>query len=179
MLRSLKAKILEKEISLRSGGKAEISEEQVVEVLVKAAKQRRESIDQFEKGGREDLAQTERAELEIIESYLPAQMGEEEIRAAERQLEQAKLQHSSAKINRSTDTVNTDTAIEQALLNVQKAEIELENTVLRSPINGTILSVAGHVGERIGSGIFVTVANLDQPLVEIFIDETDLNKRLV
>lgn len=85
VLRSLKAKILEKEISLRSGGKAEISEEQVVEVLVKAAKQRRESIDQFEKGGREDLAQTERAELEIIESYLPAQMGEEEIRAAVRQ----------------------------------------------------------------------------------------------
>jgi len=76
---------LEKEISLRSGGKAEISEEQVVEVLVKAAKQRRESIDQFEKGGREDLAQAERAELEIIESYLPAQMGEEEIRAAVRQ----------------------------------------------------------------------------------------------
>ncbi|PTM16698.1 MAG: glutamyl-tRNA amidotransferase [Bacteroidetes bacterium] len=85
VLRSLKAKILEKEISLRSGGKAEISEEQVVEVLVKAAKQRRESIDQFEKGGREDLAQTERAELEIIESYLPAQMGEEEIRATVRQ----------------------------------------------------------------------------------------------
>lgn len=85
VLRSLKAKILEKEISLRSGGKAEISEEQVVEVLVKAAKQRRESIDQFEKGGREDLAQAERAELEIIESYLPAQMDEEEIRAAVRQ----------------------------------------------------------------------------------------------
>ena len=85
VLRSLKAKILEKEISLRSGGKAEISEEQVVEVLVKAAKQRRESIDQFEKGGREDWAQTERAELEISESYLPAQMGEEEIRAAVRQ----------------------------------------------------------------------------------------------
>ena len=85
VLRSLKAKILEKEISLRSGGKAEISEEQVVEVLVKAAKQRRESIEQFEKGGREDLAQAERAELEIIASYLPAQMGEEEIRAAVKQ----------------------------------------------------------------------------------------------
>ena len=85
VLRSLKAKILEKEISLRSGGKAEISEEQVVEVLVKAAKQRRESIEQFEKGGREDLAQAERAELEIIESYLPAQMGEEEIRTAVKQ----------------------------------------------------------------------------------------------
>ena len=85
VLRSLKAKILEKEISLRSGGKAEISEDQVVEVLVKAAKQRRESIEQFEKGGREDLAQAERAELEIIASYLPAQMGEEEIRAAVKQ----------------------------------------------------------------------------------------------
>ncbi len=99
-----------------------------------------------------------------------------EITAAERQVEQAELQLASAKINRSTDTVNTETSIEQAELNVVKAEIALENTVLRSPIDGTILSLSGHVGERIGAGVFATVANLDQPLVEIFIDETDLDK---
>lgn len=82
VLRSLKAKILEKEISIRTGGKGDISDEQVTEVLVKAAKQRRESIDQFQKGGREDLVAQEEAELAIIESYLPEQMGEDEIRAA-------------------------------------------------------------------------------------------------
>lgn len=81
VLRSLKAKILEKEISERKGGEAELSDDQVVEVLMKAAKQRKESIDQFEKGGREDLADKEKAELSIIEDFLPTMMSEDEVRA--------------------------------------------------------------------------------------------------
>lgn len=85
VLRSLKAKILEKEISERSGGEGEISDEQVTEVLMKAAKQRKESIEQFEKGDRKDLAEKEKAELEIIESYLPDMMSEEEVRQAARE----------------------------------------------------------------------------------------------
>ena len=80
VLRSLKSKLLEKEISIRSGGEGDITDEQAIEVLMKAAKQRRESIDQFEKGGREDLAETEQAELEVIESYLPQMMDDDEIR---------------------------------------------------------------------------------------------------
>lgn len=80
VLRSLKAGILEKEISERKGGKAELSDEQVTQVLMKAAKQRKESIDQFEAGDRKDLADNERSELRIIENYLPEMMGEEEIR---------------------------------------------------------------------------------------------------
>lgn len=80
VLRSLKAKLLEKEISERKGGEASLSDEQVVEVLMKAAKQRKESIDQFEEGGRDDLAKKEKFELEIIEKYLPEMMDEDEIR---------------------------------------------------------------------------------------------------
>lgn len=80
VLRSLKAKLLEKEISERKGGEASLSDEQVVEVLMKAAKQRKESIDQFEEGGRDDLANKEKFELEIIENYLPKMMDEDEIR---------------------------------------------------------------------------------------------------
>ena len=80
VLRSLKAKILEKEISERKGGEAKLSDEQVTEVLLKAAKQRKESIEQFEKGGRQDLAESEKYELDIIEGYLPEMMSEEEIR---------------------------------------------------------------------------------------------------
>lgn len=80
VLRSLKAKILEKEISERKGGEASISDEQVIEVLMKAAKQRKESIDQFEKGGRDDLVDNEKQELAIIESYLPEMMSDDEIR---------------------------------------------------------------------------------------------------
>lgn len=80
VLRSLKSRLLEREISERKGGEAELTDEQVVEVLMKAAKQRRESIEQFEKGGREDLAGAERDELEVIESYLPEMLSEEGVR---------------------------------------------------------------------------------------------------
>ncbi|MDZ7805908.1 MAG: GatB/YqeY domain-containing protein [Gracilimonas sp.] len=80
VLRSLKSKLMEKEISERKEGEAELTEEQSVGVLMKAAKQRKESIDQFMEGGRDDLADIEKAELEIIEQYLPKMMEEEEVR---------------------------------------------------------------------------------------------------
>jgi len=51
-------------------------------VLQKMGKQRRESIAMFEQGGRQELADQERAELAVIEEFLPAQMGEDETRAA-------------------------------------------------------------------------------------------------
>jgi len=79
VLRSLKAKLLEKEIEQRSGGKAELSNEDALAVLTKAAKQRKESIDQYTAGNRLDLVGVEKIELEIIESYLPAPMSEDEI----------------------------------------------------------------------------------------------------
>lgn len=82
VLRSLKAKILEKEISERKGGESTLSDEQIIEVLMKAAKQRKESIMQFESGGRDDLAGKEKLELAIIEEYLPKMMDEDEIRKA-------------------------------------------------------------------------------------------------
>lgn len=81
VLRSLKAKILEKEISERKGGEAELSDEQVTEVLMKAAKQRKESIEQFDQGDRKDLADKEREELQIISTFLPRMMNEQEVRA--------------------------------------------------------------------------------------------------
>ena len=59
-----------------------IDDETATRVLQRAAKQRKDSIAQFEKGGRRDLAENERAELAVIEEYLPAMMSEEEIRAA-------------------------------------------------------------------------------------------------
>lgn len=80
VLRSLKAKLLEKEISEREGARASLNDEQTVEVLMKAAKQRKESIDQFEQGGRSELADKEKKELKIIEEYLPEMISEEELR---------------------------------------------------------------------------------------------------
>lgn len=86
VLRSLKSKLLEKEISERKEGKkTTLSDDQVVEVLMKAAKQRKESIEQFREGGRDDLVESEQEELEIIESYLPEMLSEEEVRDIARQ----------------------------------------------------------------------------------------------
>lgn len=80
VLRSLKAKLLEKEISERKGGEASLDDDQVVEVLMKAAKQRKESIEQFSEGGRDDLVEKEKFELDIIGRYLPEMMDENAIR---------------------------------------------------------------------------------------------------
>jgi uncharacterized protein YqeY len=82
VLRSIKAKILEKEISERKEGESLLSDEQIVEVLMKAAKQRKESIDQFRDGGRKDLVEKEQMELALIENYLPEMMSEDDVRKA-------------------------------------------------------------------------------------------------
>ncbi|WP_018128032.1 GatB/YqeY domain-containing protein [Balneola vulgaris] len=81
VLRSLKAKMQEKEIAERKGGEAELTDAQATDVLMKAAKQRKESITQFEEGDRADLADNEKLELAIIEEYLPKMMDEDEVRA--------------------------------------------------------------------------------------------------
>ena len=79
VLRSIKAKILEKEISERKGSNIVLSDEQVIEVLTIAAKQRLDSIAQYEQAGRSELALAERYEEEVIRSYLPKQLSDEEI----------------------------------------------------------------------------------------------------
>ena len=57
----------------------ELSDEDALVVIARAAKQRKDSIEQFEKGGRNDLAEKEKEELKIIESYLPQMMSLEEV----------------------------------------------------------------------------------------------------
>ena len=56
-----------------------LTDDEALAVIKRASKQRKDSIEQFTAGGRADLAESEQAELKIIESYLPAQMPREEI----------------------------------------------------------------------------------------------------
>lgn len=74
-IRSLKSALRDKEIENRG----ELSEQDTLQVLSTAAKRRRESIDSYEKGGRDDLVEQEKAELEVIEKYLPKQLSDDEI----------------------------------------------------------------------------------------------------
>lgn len=76
-LRSLRAALMEKEIAGREGGAGTLSEQQGLSVLQKQAKQRRDSIQQFDEAGRDDLAAQEREELEVIEGYLPDELSDE------------------------------------------------------------------------------------------------------
>lgn len=66
--------------AIAKGKGAVLTEQELVEVLQKQAKQRRESVEAYEKGSRADLAEREKKELEIIQEYLPEMLPEEEIR---------------------------------------------------------------------------------------------------
>lgn len=77
-LRGIRAALMEKEIE-RRGGDTPMSADDEVAVLLSAAKRRKESIEQFAKGGRQDLVDQETRELAIIQEYLPKQMSREEM----------------------------------------------------------------------------------------------------
>jgi uncharacterized protein YqeY len=74
-LRMLKSAIKYKEVDL----KREVTDEDVIEVLGKQAKQRKESIEGFEKGGRAEMAAKEKAEWALIQTFLPAALSDEEL----------------------------------------------------------------------------------------------------
>jgi len=84
VLRQILAAVLNKEKQKRFKSKKEedalLTEEETTDVVSFEAKKRREAIVEFEKGKRQDLAEKEKKELEILEKYLPEQLPEEEIR---------------------------------------------------------------------------------------------------
>ncbi len=81
-IRLITSAIKSADIEARPAGKDPISDPDIMNVLTKMVKQRRDSADQFAKGGRADLADKELAEIAIIEGYLPRQMDEASARAA-------------------------------------------------------------------------------------------------
>lgn len=85
-IRSLRAALMEREIELRQGGTASLTEDQELAVVQKQAKQRRDAIEQFDAAERDDLARREREELAVIESYLPQQLSDDEIRSVVREV---------------------------------------------------------------------------------------------
>ena len=79
VLRGLITAFTNENVAKRRKPDEEISDDDALTVIARQAKQRKDSIEQFEKGGRPELANTEKVELVILESYLPAQMSEEEV----------------------------------------------------------------------------------------------------
>ena len=81
-IRLVEAAIKNAEIEKRGG---ELSEQDIQAILQRQVKQRQDSIEQYEQAGRSDLADVERAEIAVIEAYLPQQMSRAEIEAAARE----------------------------------------------------------------------------------------------
>jgi len=81
-LRLVQSSIKNRDIEARTGASPADDDTLVVEVLQKMVKQRRESVEMFVKGGRQELADAELGEVTVIERFLPTQMGEDETKAA-------------------------------------------------------------------------------------------------
>lgn len=82
-LRLINAAIKDREIALRGGGEeVEVGDDDVIAILGKMVKQRHESARAYEEGGRLELAEKERAEIGVIEAFLPKQLSEAEAEAA-------------------------------------------------------------------------------------------------
>jgi RND family efflux transporter MFP subunit len=96
---------------------------------------------------------------------------EDEIKVAETAVRQAELAYQQALLNQEADQIS----LEQARLNVESAQQALADTELIAPIDGTVMTIASSVGEQVSSG-FITLADLAQPMLEIYLDETDLDK---
>jgi len=81
-LRLINSALKDKDIEARGLGKGPLSDEEILALLQKMIKQRNDSIEAYEKAGRADLVAQEQEEKQIIEAYLPQQMGPDEVKAA-------------------------------------------------------------------------------------------------
>jgi uncharacterized protein YqeY len=81
-LRMVNSTIKNADIEARGQSKPPLSDGDILSVLQKMIKQRQESVELYDKGGRAELAEQERAEIAIISAYLPQQMSEDDVKAA-------------------------------------------------------------------------------------------------
>ena len=80
--RLVNAAIKNADIEARTGGKGPLADDDLLGLLQKMIKQRQESVELYDKGGRKELADQERGEIEIIKGFLPQQMSDAEAKAA-------------------------------------------------------------------------------------------------
>ncbi len=95
---------------------------------------------------------------------------EDEIEAAKTAVRQAELNLQQAQLNQEANALS----LAQAQLDVESAKAALNDTELIAPMDGTIMAINASVGETATAGVIV-LADLEQPLLEVYLDETDLN----
>jgi RND family efflux transporter MFP subunit len=112
-------------------------------------------------------AQTGPSDSDIETTRLSVQQAELSLRQAQINLEEAQL---------GVDTTQAELSLAQAQLDLEAAQEKLDQLSLVAPINGLVTAVDAQVGQTAGTSPIVTLANLDQSLVELYLDETDLDK---
>lgn len=128
-----------------------------------------------------NLAEAERA-LDALRNWQPdpdatapnaqAAPTENQLMAAETAVAKAQLALQQTLLNRESQSLS----LRQAQLNLTAAETALSKTLLVAPISGTVVAINKRVGEAVGSNTFLTLADLSQPMLELFLDETDLSQ---
>jgi len=81
-LRLINAAVKDRDIAARTGGKDNVSDDEIRELLQKMVRQREESVVVYAEAGRTELAEQEREEIEIIRDFLPRQLSEDEVKCA-------------------------------------------------------------------------------------------------
>lgn len=100
----------------------------------------------------------------------------------ETSLQTARYQITTAQLNldslyttaSATDLASAQVSLAQAQLSYQQAQNNLEKAVLKAPIGGTVMSVGAVAGTQVGTSAIVTIADMDAPLLEFWVEETDM-----
>jgi HlyD family secretion protein len=100
---------------------------------------------------------------------------DEETQSARIQVLQADISLANAQAALAISTEELELTLEQAQLNLEAAQENLDDTVLVAPMDGTVMAVAAQTGEYVGSATLITLADIEHPSVEVYLDETDLN----
>lgn len=137
------------------------------------------SYDTQMKGATDAEISAARANVAQAQSQLDDLLGgssDQDVAAAQASVDQAQAQLDALLAGTSSvDLELAQISVEQAQDSLQTAQTQLENTALFAPLTGTVLTVDASVGERVGSTAFITLADLEQPLLEVYLDETDLD----
>ena len=125
-------------------------------------------------GNRSSSTNARTSVLSAEQALAAAQTGptDEAIEATQVSVRQAELSLKQAQLNKEANGLS----LQQAQLNVAAAEAALSEASLLAPVDGTVLAINADVGENAGTAVLITLADLERPLVEIYIDESDLDK---
>jgi len=126
---------------------------------------------------------TAKDNLKNSTSYTPSSpdviAAQAQLKLAQANLEAAKsllAELKGEKANTPAIVNSTLIQLRQAKLSLDTAKLTLANTSLVSPINGTVTAIKADAGEAVGTAPIITIADLDQPMVRFYVEETDLGK---